>query len=100
VLITPSFFGVEHFLKPQPGVFEVKSSIEVNARPEKVWQQIVSFAEIPPPQETIFRAGIAYPIRAEFPAAAQALCGIVFFPRGLSWNRLQSGRAAFVTLQP
>ena len=65
VLITPSFFGVEHFLKPQPGVFEVKSSIEVNARPEKVWQQVVSFAEIPPPQETIFRAGIAYPIRAE-----------------------------------
>jgi uncharacterized membrane protein YhaH (DUF805 family) len=65
VLLTPSFFGVEHFLKPQPGVFEVKSSIEVNAPPEKVWRQVVSFSEIPPPKETIFRAGIAYPIRAE-----------------------------------
>jgi uncharacterized membrane protein YhaH (DUF805 family) len=65
VLLTPSFFGVEHFLKPQPGIFEVKSAMEVNAPPERVWQQVVSFAEIPPPQEAIFRAGIAYPIRAE-----------------------------------
>jgi uncharacterized membrane protein YhaH (DUF805 family) len=65
ILVTPTFFGGEHFLKPQPGVFEVKSSIEVNAPPERVWQQVVAFAEIPPPQETIFRAGIAYPIRAE-----------------------------------
>ena len=65
VLLTPSFFTVEYLLKPQPGVFEVKSSIEVNAPPEKVWQQVVSFAEIPAPQEAIFRAGIAYPIRAE-----------------------------------
>jgi len=65
LLLTPSFFGAEHFLKPQPGIFEVKSSIEVDAPPERVWQQVVSFAEIPPPQEAIFRAGIAYPIRAE-----------------------------------
>jgi uncharacterized membrane protein YhaH (DUF805 family) len=65
ILLTPSFFGVEHFAKPQPGIFEVKSSIEVNAPPEKVWEQVVAFSEIPPPQETIFRAGIAYPIRAE-----------------------------------
>lgn len=65
ILLTPSFFSVEHFVKPQAGVFEVKSSIEVNAPPEKVWQKVVAFSEIPPPQETIFRAGIAYPIRAE-----------------------------------
>lgn len=65
ILITPSFFSIEHFVKPQPSVFEVKSAIEVNAPPEKVWQQVVAFAEIPPPQEEIFRAGIAYPIRAE-----------------------------------
>ena len=65
VLLTPGLFGVEHFTRPQPGVFEVKSSIEINAPPEKVWQNVIAFAEIPPPQETIFRAGIAYPIRAE-----------------------------------
>jgi hypothetical protein len=30
-----------------------------------VWQQVVAFAEIPPPTELLFRSGIAYPIRAE-----------------------------------
>ena len=65
VLLTPSFYGIEHFTRPQPGVFEVKSAIEIDAPPEKVWQKVVAFTEIPPPRETIFRAGIAYPIRAE-----------------------------------
>ena len=65
VLLTPSFFGAENVFKPQPSVFVVKSAIEVNATPEKVWREVVSFAEIPPPKEAIFRAGIAYPIRAE-----------------------------------
>ena len=64
-LLLPSSFGLEHFVKPQAGVFVVKSAIDVNAPPEKVWQEVIAFAEIPPPQETIFRAGIAYPIRAE-----------------------------------
>lgn len=45
--------------------FEVTSAIEVNAPPEAVWRNVVSFAELPPPREWLFRAGIAYPIRAE-----------------------------------
>jgi len=49
----------------QPPVFVVRTTIEVNAPPEKVWNQVVAFAEIPPPKELLFRAGIAYPIRAE-----------------------------------
>jgi uncharacterized membrane protein YhaH (DUF805 family) len=65
MLMTPGFYGVESFTRPQPGVFVVKSSIEINASPEKVWRKVVAFAEIPPPNETLFRAGIAYPIRAE-----------------------------------
>jgi hypothetical protein len=65
VLLTPGFYGVEHLTRPQAGVFEVKSDIEISAPPEKVWQKVVAFTEIPPPQEILFRAGIAYPIRAE-----------------------------------
>jgi len=65
VLLTPGFYGLEHFVRPQPGVFEVKSAMVVNAPPEKVWQKVIAFAEIPPPKEAIFRAGVAYPIRAE-----------------------------------
>ena len=65
LLFTPAFSGVERLAHPQPELFVVKSAIEVNAPPEAVWQKVVTFAEIPPPKELIFRAGIAYPIRAE-----------------------------------
>jgi len=65
LLFTPSFIGVERLANLQPETFVVKSAIEVNAPPERVWKKVVAFAEIPPPKELIFRAGIAYPIRAE-----------------------------------
>lgn len=65
ILLTPGLYGIEHLARPQAGVFAVDSAIEINAPPEKVWQKVVTFAEIPPPKEPIFRAGIAYPIRAE-----------------------------------
>jgi hypothetical protein len=65
ILLTPGFYGIEHFTRPQPGVFEVKSAIEITAPPQRVWDKVVAFAEIPPPKEGLFRAGIAYPIRAE-----------------------------------
>ena len=64
-LFTPAFQGVESWAKLQPETFEVRTAIEVNAPPEKVWNQVVAFAVIPPPKELLFRAGIAYPIRAE-----------------------------------
>jgi hypothetical protein len=61
----PGVQWVEHAAGPAPAVFEVKSSIIVQGPPEKVWQQAVTFNEIPAPTEWMFRAGIAYPIRAE-----------------------------------
>src|SRR6266403_1817895 len=65
ILMIPASFGIEHAAALQPPTFEVRTAIEVNAPPEKVWNQVVAFAEIPPPTELLFRAGIAYPIRAE-----------------------------------
>jgi uncharacterized membrane protein YhaH (DUF805 family) len=65
VLLVPASFGMEHVAAPRPPVFEVRTAIEVNVPPEKVWNEVVAFAEIPPPKELLFRAGIAYPIRAE-----------------------------------
>src|SRR5207302_9078608 len=65
LLFTPAFQGVEHRVKPPAEIFEVRTAIRVNAPPERVWNQVVAFAEIPPPKELLFRAGIAYPIRAE-----------------------------------
>lgn len=65
ILVVPASFGVERAAALRPCLFEVHTAIEVNAPPEKVWNQVVAFAEIPPPKELLFRAGIAYPIRAE-----------------------------------
>jgi uncharacterized membrane protein YhaH (DUF805 family) len=65
MLMIPASFGIEHAAALTPPVFMVRTAIEVNAPPEKVWDQVVAFAEIPPPKELLFRAGIAYPIRAE-----------------------------------
>jgi hypothetical protein len=65
LLMTPAFFGMEKAVALAVPTFVVRTSIDVHARPEQVWQQVVAFAEIPPPTEMLFRAGIAYPIRAE-----------------------------------
>jgi uncharacterized membrane protein YhaH (DUF805 family) len=64
LLFVPGLMGYEHAAKIDPPVFAVRSSIDVNAPPEVVWRQVVTFAEIPPPTEAIFRLGIAYPVRA------------------------------------
>ncbi len=65
ILLVPASFGVEHAPSLRAPMYEVHTAIEVNAPPERVWNEVVAFAEIPPPKELLFRAGIAYPIRAE-----------------------------------
>jgi hypothetical protein len=55
-------FGFDKTAKPD--VFEVRSSIEIAAPPERVWKHVVTFSELPPPNEWYFKAGVAYPMRA------------------------------------
>jgi hypothetical protein len=65
VVLLPLAMGLEHAVPPRLPLLEVKSSVVINAPPQKVWRHVVSFAELPPPNEMIFKAGVAYPIRAE-----------------------------------
>jgi hypothetical protein len=51
-------------INAQPPVYEVRSSIEIGAPPEKVWQHVVTVSEIPEPEEWYFQTGLAYPMRA------------------------------------
>ncbi len=53
--------GVDLIAKPP--VFEVRTSIEIAASPEKVWKYVISFPEMAPPDEWLFKAGVAYPER-------------------------------------
>ncbi len=65
LLVLPLAFIGEHAAAPKPPEFVVRSSVDINAPREKVWNQVMAFGEIAPPRELLFRAGIAYPIRAE-----------------------------------
>jgi hypothetical protein len=65
LVFAPGTQWLEHAFSPPPQTFVVRSSIDINASPETVWKQVVAFSQIPPPHELLFRAGIAYPIRAE-----------------------------------
>jgi hypothetical protein len=53
-------------VEPPAGVaiHEVRSSVIIDAPPAAVWPHVIAFSEIPPPDDWIFRAGVAYPIRA------------------------------------
>jgi hypothetical protein len=65
LLFVPSVEWLEHAVAAPSPIFVVRTAIEIHATPEQVWKQVVAFSEIPPPREWMFRAGIAYPIRAE-----------------------------------
>lgn len=62
LLLPPASIGVD--TQVQPPIFEVRSSVEIVATPEQVWQHVVVVSEIPGPQEWYFRSGVAYPTRA------------------------------------
>lgn len=65
VFALPSFMGLEHAARLESPLYEVRTSVVIDAPPEKVWQNLVAFGELPPPRERLFQTGIAYPIRAD-----------------------------------
>jgi hypothetical protein len=65
IVLVPLAIGLEHNMPPFLPLLSVRSSVIVNASPERVWRSVVTFAELPPPQELIFKLGVAYPLRAE-----------------------------------
>ncbi len=62
--LLPTMVGAEHLTTPEPLLFTCETSVVVDASPEKVWPNVVSFSELDPPTDWLFRAGLAYPIRA------------------------------------
>jgi hypothetical protein len=53
-------------LEPASGrvMHEVRSSVVIAAPPDAVWPHVIGFSDIPDPVDWLFRAGVAYPIRA------------------------------------
>ncbi|MGV3524518.1 MAG: SRPBCC family protein [Candidatus Sericytochromatia bacterium] len=65
MLLLPALMGFEKANAPIPPLIAVRTSLEVNAPPERVWQHVIAFSELPPPQDWLLKTGIAYPLRAE-----------------------------------
>jgi uncharacterized membrane protein YhaH (DUF805 family) len=65
LLALPALMLIEHNAQLAPPLREVRTSVIINAAPEQVWPRLVTFTELPPPTERLFRTGIAYPLRAE-----------------------------------
>lgn len=64
VLSSPSLMAFEDTFKEIDDLRSVVTTIDINATPEKVWKNVVSFPQLKEPTEFIFKTGIAYPINA------------------------------------
>ena len=65
MLSVPSLMAFENKKNPSDDLIRsVTTSVEINASPETVWKNVVSFPQLEDPTEFIFKAGIAYPINA------------------------------------
>jgi len=61
-LLAPLLVAVEP--RPAPPAHEVVTVVEIAAPPDVVWRHVVTFPELPPPAELLFRVGVAAPTRA------------------------------------
>ena len=65
ILVLPFLMTAEQAAHLPPVPIAIRSQVVVNAPPQRVWDQLVAFAEIPEKREWLFHVGVAYPIRAE-----------------------------------
>jgi uncharacterized membrane protein YhaH (DUF805 family) len=61
-LLIPVLVGIEPRGAPQQ--HEVVTVVDIAAPPEVVWLHVISFPDLPPPTERLFRVGVAAPVRA------------------------------------
>lgn len=64
MLALPILGGAETLDTSSP-LYEVVTTVEINAPPQKVWDHVIDFSELAPPPTWVQRTGIAYPIRAK-----------------------------------
>jgi uncharacterized membrane protein YhaH (DUF805 family) len=64
LLGVPALMGAERAAGISEPVLPVTTTVEISAPPEAVWNNVVSFSELPAPSHWIFRLGFAYPTRA------------------------------------
>jgi uncharacterized membrane protein YhaH (DUF805 family) len=64
-LLVPGLILLEYAVGENPTLYEKKTSVVIKSDPQTVWTHVVTFSQLPPPTEAMFKTGIAYPIRAD-----------------------------------
>jgi hypothetical protein len=64
LLSVPSLMAFENSNNKKEVLRSVKTAIEINASPEKVWENVIAFPQLKQPTEFVFKTGIAYPVNA------------------------------------
>jgi uncharacterized membrane protein YhaH (DUF805 family) len=64
-LLIPGLILIEYGMGETPPLYAVKTSVVIKSDLQTVWTHVVTFSQLPPPTEAMFKTGIAYPIRAE-----------------------------------
>jgi hypothetical protein len=64
-LLVPGLILLEYSVGENPVLYEKKTSVVIKSDLQTVWTHVVTFSQLPPPTEAMFKTGIAYPIRAE-----------------------------------
>jgi len=83
---------VERALEPPPSLFQVTTSIDLPASPERVWQTVLEPATLAAPTQPLLRAGVGYPQASHIEGAGASAIRYCDFSTGklvepvLIWN--------------
>ncbi|HXN23627.1 MAG TPA: hypothetical protein VOA41_12875 [Candidatus Dormibacteraeota bacterium] len=82
LFLVPAIQFIDRAAAFEPPVFAVRTALEIQAPPEAVWREVVASTEIAAPTELLFRAGIAYPVRAEIHGRGPGAVRLCIFSTG------------------
>ncbi len=81
VAMLPILAGAESLFSPTTE-YEVMSAVDIHAPPEKVWDNVVSFPDLPEPTALLFRLGVACPERARIVGSGEGATRYCEFTTG------------------
>ncbi len=80
--LVPLIMGVEGVEDRTPPLTPIETSVTIDAPPQVVWDHVVDFGQLPPPEHWIFKTGIAYPTHAEMKGEGEGAVRYCHFSTG------------------
>ena len=89
-LLVPLLMGFESHSDHQPLLRRVVSTIEIEAAPEKIWDNVIEYPQIDSELDFFFSAGVAYPIRSTIDTPERGGIRSTFFSTGVAQQRISA----------